>query len=1112
MARERSLKLTIRAQVDGARRALQDTARDAKKVGEASEEASKRSTTASERLVQSARNNRDAWDTAGTTIAGFGAVAAGGFAAATVANLGFEKSMSGVKAVANATESEMASLTQQAIDMGAATVFSASEAATAQGELARAGISTADILGGALEGALNLAAAGNLELADAAVISGAAMNLFNLEGKDANRIADVLASGANKSAADVADLGQALQQAGTVAAQTGLSLEETVAALSMFADQGIRGSDAGTSLKTMLQRLTPQSKEAQQTMEELGFSAFDAQGNFIGLQGLAGELESSFGGLDTQSRNAALGVAFGSDAIRGAAILMEGGTAAAREYEEAMNDQGAAARVAGTQMDNLAGDLEELKGSIETALIQSGSTVNGALRGLTQGATDLVNVYNDMPPAVQGGLTVLSGVAGVAGLAAGGIALGLPRYIEFQDSLAKLAETSPRAASGIGKVAGATAKFAGSAVVLVGVATALEAISNASEKAAPGVEEVTAALLNIESGGSQNSLDQLIDRMEIIGNGSVVRAAPIDSLADAIKRLDDPGPLQQLESLDKAFGLSTSADQAREAISAVDGALAQMSTSSEGAERAASLLDGALAGTGYSAEQIMEHLPAYRDALAGLENEQKLAADGAGDMGAGMSEAAAEVEAAAVAAEEAAEAHDALATSLSELGSVLLGARGSARDYQAAIDEAAAAAKEHGQNLDISTEAGRANQTALDGLAGSTVAYAEAAFQAGAGSQEVASIVRDGRAEFVSAAESMGLSATEAGRLADSLGLIPENVVMRFEESGIEGIVQDVNGVVDHAASVEALIQMGADPLTAEQVVDDFIFRTSEREAVPGIDADPTEANAEADAWRDYAQSQRPVPYIDANRQRANAEADAWERYAGGKNPFATLSARSGPATSVAEGWARYASGLFPFAKVGANDYNARATVNGLVSSINSRWATVNVTARYAGGLNMGGAARNMVSARALGGVERRPMMMGPGYGPTNVILAGEPETRGEAFISNHPRYRTENISYLREAASWFGLDVIKAYAAGGMPQRYSMPAPSYSAAPSVVSSSPATATLSAEDRALLTAVISRPVDVSVDGRNIARAAISGSDRLGARTDWSSGPQLGRRP
>ncbi|MEO6467503.1 MAG: phage tail tape measure protein, partial [Acidimicrobiia bacterium] len=254
-----------------------------------------------------------------------GGLLVAGFGLAVGAAAQFDKAMSGVGAVSDASAAQMGRLRQAALDAGKATVFSASEAATAEAELAKAGVSTADILGGALRGSLDLAAAGQLELGEAATIAAQAMNVFKLEGSDVGHVADVLAAGANKSAADVSQLGQALQQGGLLARQTGLSLEDTVGALAAFADNALIGSDAGTSLKSMLQRLTPQSKEAKDLMQELGISAYDAAGQFIGLDKFAGNLKSSLKNLTPEQRNSALATIFGSDAVRAANILYDEG-------------------------------------------------------------------------------------------------------------------------------------------------------------------------------------------------------------------------------------------------------------------------------------------------------------------------------------------------------------------------------------------------------------------------------------------------------------------------------------------------------------------------------------------------------------------------------------------------------------------------------------------------------------------------------------------------------------------------------------------------------------------------------------------------------------------
>ncbi|MFD5513862.1 phage tail tape measure protein, partial [Streptomyces sp. NPDC127051] len=174
--------------------------------------------------------------------ASLGLVAVFGLAAVAAAR--FEKAMSEVRAVTNGNASDMKGLSKAALDAGAATVYSATQAANAEAELARAGVSTADIIGGALRGSLDLAASGQLELGESAIISSQAMNAFKLTGRDVGHIADVISAGAGKSATNVHDMGMAFRQAALLASQTGLSLEDTVGTLSLFAQNVLTGSDA----------------------------------------------------------------------------------------------------------------------------------------------------------------------------------------------------------------------------------------------------------------------------------------------------------------------------------------------------------------------------------------------------------------------------------------------------------------------------------------------------------------------------------------------------------------------------------------------------------------------------------------------------------------------------------------------------------------------------------------------------------------------------------------------------------------------------------------------------------------------------------------------------
>jgi TP901 family phage tail tape measure protein len=420
-------------------------------------------------------------------------------AAATAVSMAFDKNMSNVRAVTGATADEMDRLRAAAIDAGQATVFSAGDAAQAEAELAKAGIHTADILSGALRGSLDLAAAGNLGLADAATISAQAMNTFSLGGRDVSHIADVLAAGANKSAADVSQLGDALRQGGLVADQTGLSLEDTVGVLSAFADRALIGSDAGTSLKTMLQRLTPQSKEAADTMDGLGISAYDAQGNFVGLDKFAQNLRDSLKDLDPESRNTAMSIIFGSDAVRAASILYDLGGKGIRDYTGAVNDQGAAARMAGVQLDNLAGDLEQLKGSVETALIQSGSEANGILRDMAQAATSAVNFIGDLPgPVLATGLAVTT--------MSGAFLIAAPRIVAVNDALAASPALAKAARIGMLGI-GPAAAVAG----IVGIATEMADANQRTQE----LEESTQALFRqLDKGVNTAGIEELRSKIK----------------------------------------------------------------------------------------------------------------------------------------------------------------------------------------------------------------------------------------------------------------------------------------------------------------------------------------------------------------------------------------------------------------------------------------------------------------------------------------------------------------------------------------------------------------------------------------------------------------------
>jgi TP901 family phage tail tape measure protein len=388
--------------------------------------------------------------TSGMMLVGGGLLALSGTVVKFAAD--FDKQMSHVDAVANATAKQMGMLRQAALDAGRDTQFTAVDAAKAEEELVKAGVSVKDVLGGGLAGALDLAAAGQMELADAATIAAQAMNIFHLQGSAVPHVADVLASAANKSAADMHDLGDAMRQGGLVASQFGLSMEDTIGTLAAFADRALIGSDAGTSLKSMLAQLAAPSGKTAALMRQLGIEVYDAQGKFIGITKFAGVLQRQLGGLTQAERDHAVAQIFGTDAMRSANVLYSLGEQGLKDYITAVDDSGAAQETARKKTDNLAGDVERLTGTIQTLAIESGSGANGGVRSLVKATDALAQQFMRLPQPMQSSIVILSALGGASLLAVGGLLKARQTVREFLDALETMGPAGVKAAEALGRV------------------------------------------------------------------------------------------------------------------------------------------------------------------------------------------------------------------------------------------------------------------------------------------------------------------------------------------------------------------------------------------------------------------------------------------------------------------------------------------------------------------------------------------------------------------------------------------------------------------------------------------------------------------------------------
>jgi len=338
-----------------------------------------------------------------------------GVAAAAIKSAGdFEQSMNVMAQVSGATADQMATLQAQALNLGAVTSFSAGEAADAQLELAKAGLSVNDVIA-ATPGVLDMAAAGGLGLAQSAEIAANALNSFNLPATEVGTVANMLAAAANASSVDVTDLADAMKMSGSVFAANKQPMDDMVTALAMLGNAGIKGSDAGTGLKTMLLSLAAPTKEASGELSKMGLEVYNADGSMRGFQAILADLATSTAKMSDSQRNAALSTIFGSDAIRVATIL-------ARDYgdswdglSDALGDGSAAANVANSRMKGVAGAIEYLKGSVDSFLIGAALPYLNTIGDWIRQGADLLTMIGSLPKPTLDMAVAFAAVLAAAG-------------------------------------------------------------------------------------------------------------------------------------------------------------------------------------------------------------------------------------------------------------------------------------------------------------------------------------------------------------------------------------------------------------------------------------------------------------------------------------------------------------------------------------------------------------------------------------------------------------------------------------------------------------------------------------------------------------------------
>ncbi|EGQ1599340.1 phage tail tape measure protein [Staphylococcus pseudintermedius] len=330
-----------------------------------------------------------------------------GFGLAAKKSIDFDDSMRKVKATSGATGKEFNLLRDKALEMGAKTKFSASESAEALQYMSLAGWDTKDMLNG-IDGVMQLAAASGEDLGQVSDIVTDGLSAFGLKAKDSSHFADVLAQTSSKANTDVSGLGEAFKYVAPVAGSFGFSVEDTSIALGLMANSGVKASQAGTALKSMMTKLAKPTGEAKKTMESLGISITDSEGKMLPFRDIMDQLRGSLGGLSKAQQSAAVKTLFGQEAMSGILPIIN---ASDEDYQKLTksidNSAGASKRMSDEMEGGIGGSIRKMKSAIESMAISIGDVLAPHIRRAADFLAMLADKFTSMPGWVKTGVVGL---------------------------------------------------------------------------------------------------------------------------------------------------------------------------------------------------------------------------------------------------------------------------------------------------------------------------------------------------------------------------------------------------------------------------------------------------------------------------------------------------------------------------------------------------------------------------------------------------------------------------------------------------------------------------------------------------------------------------------
>ena len=732
----------------------------------------------------------------------------------------YEDSMNMFQAVTRASQEEMdrASTTAKALgnDLMLPGV-SAAGAASAMTELAKAGLSVKDSINAA-RGALALAIAGQMDEAAAASTIANALLMFRMEGSKATVVADMLAASAASASGSVGDFSYALSMGGTAFASAKRPMSEFMASLVLMARQGIKGSDAGTALKTMMQRLQAPSAEAAKIMQRLGISVYDTAGNMIPLGSIIEQFTTKTKGMSLAQRDSAMNTLFGADAIRAANIVLMGGTAAWEDASAAVTREGAAAEMAAATSKGLGGSLKNVSSIAETLAINVGEKVAPAVQSFVDAFGTVLAVAAPVVTVVAGLLSPLLALAGaVASNRAVIITLAVVLLSRYVPATLAAAQTTA--------VMTAVRVLDWIQGIITGVSSATTSINGF--RFAVGAATLGITLLVTEFISARGAADEMKqateDAMEALKTAPNVAdnykaaqqaiTAEMDKIAETQRNFTSNNPWERFQGQRDQWAVWLGGDDVEARVNSRLADLQRLKgnydTSMESMRLATGLTDDAIlkmaesAGVDLSGNTMLattKMMDFYRVNVTGAPAVRSASAE-AQILGDKM--------------KTTAEKADALRNSYSKLIAEINGTLDANMAYEEALDSLRASLKENGVSLNIATDKGRANVKAIQAVVSATAGRIAQAKAENASNARLRAIYDQAVAAIGKMAPKSKTAQEAISRLARQMGLTPKvlnvAVTARTKQAvdDVQALKDKIAGVTGKAVTIRADVTGG---------------------------------------------------------------------------------------------------------------------------------------------------------------------------------------------------------------------------------------------------------------------------------------------------------------